>query len=177
MEEWSKQVFQAFEAVANQAEQWAGEWAESVTQQLEESANTMADWSEEIANQLDTHVAPEIEQWAEAAHHWLAPLEAAIAPGIERAADQLNTTINPLFERWATHLDDWAQQASIPVTQTLDPVVNQHAACIGCRHYHGHVYGGTMLVCAMYPYGPDQDRCPDWESTWIQPTSHDPGDF
>jgi hypothetical protein len=37
-----------------------------------------------------------------------------------------------------------------------------------CRHYHGQVYGGNLLVCAMHPYGPgeDVDTCPDLDSIW-----------
>jgi hypothetical protein len=33
--------------------------------------------------------------------------------------------------------------------------------CQGCQHYHGQVYGGTLLVCAMHPYGAEDDHCPD----------------
>lgn len=38
------------------------------------------------------------------------------------------------------------------------------ATCKGCCHYHGHVYGGNLFVCAMHPYGSTDDHCPDWES-------------
>lgn len=47
-----------------------------------------------------------------------------------------------------------AQRPSLP---------NQPAACQGCQHYHGRMYGGSMLVCGMHPYGVEDDRCPDWE--------------
>jgi hypothetical protein len=33
--------------------------------------------------------------------------------------------------------------------------------CQGCCHYHGRTYGGERLVCAMHPYGVDQDECGD----------------
>jgi hypothetical protein len=33
--------------------------------------------------------------------------------------------------------------------------------CQGCSHYHGHSYGGEQLICAMHPYGVDQDECGD----------------
>lgn len=38
------------------------------------------------------------------------------------------------------------------------------AACQGCRHYHGQIYGGNRLVCAMHPHGVADDRCPDWQT-------------
>jgi mannitol-specific phosphotransferase system IIBC component len=37
--------------------------------------------------------------------------------------------------------------------------------CQGCRHYHGRSYGGERLVCAMHPYGTDQDECADWQDS------------
>lgn len=36
--------------------------------------------------------------------------------------------------------------------------------CRGCRHYHGQVYGGNLLVCAMHPYGIEEEVCSDWEA-------------
>lgn len=35
-------------------------------------------------------------------------------------------------------------------------------ACLGCENFHGTVYGGNMFVCAMHPYGwQDDEDCPD----------------
>jgi hypothetical protein len=39
-----------------------------------------------------------------------------------------------------------------------------HPACVGCCHYHGRIYSGNLLVCAMHPYGWDDANCPDWEA-------------
>lgn len=36
------------------------------------------------------------------------------------------------------------------------------AACHGCAHYHGRIYGGTLLICAMHPYGVEDEQCLDW---------------
>jgi hypothetical protein len=33
--------------------------------------------------------------------------------------------------------------------------------CRGCCHYHGHSYGGEQLICAMHPYGVEQEECGD----------------
>ena len=46
----------------------------------------------------------------------------------------------------------------------VEPTPEKHAACVGCRHYHGQAYGGNLFICAMHPYGWDTDSCPDWES-------------
>jgi hypothetical protein len=39
------------------------------------------------------------------------------------------------------------------------------AACLGCCHYHGQTYGGTRLICAMHPYGTDDEHCVDWQES------------
>lgn len=42
-------------------------------------------------------------------------------------------------------------------------------ACRGCCNYHGRVYGGQLLVCAMHPYGVEVDHCPDWQTSACKP--------
>jgi len=58
------------------------------------------------------------------------------------------------------------ENASQPVMHTVEPILNNHPACVGCRNYHGQMYGGNVLVCGMHPYGWEGEQCPDWESTW-----------
>lgn len=45
--------------------------------------------------------------------------------------------------------------------QRLLPPDQTPQVCRGCCHYHGRTYGGERLVCAMHPYGVDQDECGD----------------
>jgi hypothetical protein len=40
--------------------------------------------------------------------------------------------------------------------------------CEGCCYYHGQTYGGNHLVCAMHPYGVENDTCPDWQATAVE---------
>ncbi len=35
--------------------------------------------------------------------------------------------------------------------------------CQTCENYHGEIYGGNSLVCAIHPYGLIGADCPDWE--------------
>jgi hypothetical protein len=44
------------------------------------------------------------------------------------------------------------------------PTAKQYPACQNCQHYHGYRYGEHVLVCAMHPYGWEDEQCPDWES-------------
>ncbi|MBG1260171.1 hypothetical protein [Nostoc commune] len=36
--------------------------------------------------------------------------------------------------------------------------------CRGCKHFHGVVYNGVTLNCAVHPRGWQGDKCPDWQS-------------
>jgi hypothetical protein len=82
------------------------------------------------------------------------------------AVDQLMTdAIEPILEAYLG-LEVFIEEATQPVVQTVQPILDEYPACIGCRHFHGQVYGGNPLICAMYPYGPDSETCPDWQSTW-----------
>ena len=46
----------------------------------------------------------------------------------------------------------------------VEPSCDTLPACMGCRNYHGQVYGNSLLVCGMHPYGRGEDKyCPDWE--------------
>lgn len=49
------------------------------------------------------------------------------------------------------------------VNQTRVETPRVPATCRGCCHYHGHTYGGHLLVCAMHPYGVEEEHCPDWQ--------------
>lgn len=37
------------------------------------------------------------------------------------------------------------------------------SSCVGCKNYHGEIYGGNQLICGMHPYGWDDQDCPDFE--------------
>lgn len=58
---------------------------------------------------------------------------------------------------------DLQEETDLMLTPYISPSPLVHKACMGCRHYHGHVYGGQLLVCGMHPYGWEGDRCPDWQ--------------
>lgn len=36
--------------------------------------------------------------------------------------------------------------------------------CRGCKHFHGVVYNGVLLNCAVHPKGSSDDKCPDWQT-------------
>ena len=36
--------------------------------------------------------------------------------------------------------------------------------CRICKHYHGQIYGGVELVCAVHPNGYSGDSCSDYQA-------------
>ncbi|MGJ3251146.1 MAG: hypothetical protein ACFE0J_08445 [Elainellaceae cyanobacterium] len=47
------------------------------------------------------------------------------------------------------------------VRQPVYPVYSAPDTCHGCQYYYGQAFGGIQLICAMHPYGPDNDACLD----------------
>lgn len=46
--------------------------------------------------------------------------------------------------------------------------------CWTCANRYGQAHGGNLLVCGIYPYGPEGDHCPDFEAP--QPSSREKAD-
>lgn len=145
-----------FETIAQEINQLF----EDVGRDLSEAADSLLNFSEEVAEEvehsleeIDQMMAPKLAQWDEQLMQWVDPLLQTVW-GIEATIDR----------------------AVEPVTHTVEPWLNQHPVCMGCRHYHGQEYGGNLLVCAMHPYGVEEgvDSCADKEPvTWSFPRSNE----
>ncbi len=88
---------------------------------------------------------------------------------LETVIDEFEETVDAYLEPiygWLDEVDDLLVNTSRPFTQTVTPVLHEHPACVGCSNYHGENYGGNILVCAMHPYGVEEQSCSDWESVW-----------
>ncbi|WP_164674468.1 hypothetical protein [Spirulina subsalsa] len=130
------------------------------------AAMPMEDWSKEFWEMFDT-VTQEIEQFV----NEVGEVAEAIALEVQEVVE---TELDQWFESFVTPLlfpfedpPDWAEfpdhELDLLFTEQVSPSLDQHPACIGCQHYHGQVYNGTLLVCAMHPYGSDTPTCPDWD--------------
>lgn len=152
MDDWQQDWLKTFETIANDV----GQLFEDMGRDIAEATDALLNFSEEIAEdveqtlvQIDEAIAPKLDQFDEQMTEWLDPVLQAMF-GFGSAIDQ----------------------AVEPVTHTVEPWLNQHPVCVGCRHYHGQEYGGNMLVCGMHPYGvlDGADSCPDKEAiTWSLP--------
>ena len=133
-------------------EQIGNFWFE-VAQDVTEVANTVGVVSEEMVLQLcDTTITIE-----NSVTEWLIPV--------------LDSLLG---------LNGFLEETVDPLRQTVEPWMQQHPVCVGCRHYHGQIYGGTLLVCGMHPYGmaAGVETCPDREANrWLPPTLNSSGFF
>jgi len=116
--------------------------------------------------QLITEVTKDMEEmidvFVEASEGFVEQIEAAIPPDLEQ---RINDFFDPILEAYLG-FEVTVEESVQPVVNTVEPLLNEHPTCVGCRHYHGQSYNGVMLVCGMHPYGCETEECPDWESTW-----------
>lgn len=125
-----------FDTIADQIEGFLIDVAQDVT----DAMNDFVEFSEEMSMQLNTTFVDEIEQ-------------------------SITVLVSPILEAYfgiGGAIEDITQ----PVTQTVEPMLKQHPACVGCRHFHGQYYGDNLLVCGMHPYGMEAgvETCPDKEA-------------
>ncbi len=136
MEDWSKEFSEMLEMMVNEVDQFFTD----VAKDIGEVVDAFLDASEAMAEQVQTVLSTEVEQ-------------------------RLEELIDPILEAYLG-IELVVEETAQPMIHTVEPFLNDRPACVGCRHYHGQVYGGTMLVCGMHPYGWESDKCPDWQSTW-----------
>jgi hypothetical protein len=79
--------------------------------------------------------------------------------------EALDGYLEPVFD-WLDEIEEIISDTSRPFIVTVTPALQDHPVCVGCCNYHGEAYGGNVLVCAMHPYGIEDESCPDWESVW-----------
>jgi hypothetical protein len=108
-----------------------------------------------------------MEDWQQ---DWAKTVEAA-AQGIEKFFQEVSQDLGEATLTLMEFTDEMAEemqlldQLSDFTSPTMEPLLDQHPVCEGCRHYHGHVYNGTPFICAMHPYGivDGADHCADKE--------------
>ncbi|UBF25759.1 hypothetical protein K9N68_30120 [Kovacikia minuta CCNUW1] len=138
MENWSVDFSKMLEAMVKEVEQFLTDTAKDIS----EAVDAFVEASEEIVAQMQTTFEAEIEP-------------------------RINEFLDPILEAYLG-FEIVVEETTQPVVRSIEPFLNEHPACVGCRHYHGQSYGGTMLVCGMHPYGWEGEKCPDWQSTWLE---------
>jgi len=139
MDNWQQDWGLMLETIARDVEQFVNEVARGV----DDAVESLIDFSEAALEQMEEAIAPQLDVLDREMQGWFEPL-----------VDLVVTLETSLMDTTA------------PITHTVDPIFNEHPACVGCRNYHGQTYNGVMFVCGMYPYGWEGEQCPDWESVW-----------
>lgn len=133
----------------------------------------MEDWHKDFGNLLDSATL-EVEKFFIGFTQDFTEFLDGVAEVYEEVFDQIQDSILTEFEQTFRDVvepildtyidfDDSFTDIYYPGSQRVDPLANNHPACVGCHHYHGQVHGGNLLVCGMHPYGWDNQECPDWE--------------
>ncbi|MGL5080456.1 MAG: hypothetical protein ACRC8A_03120 [Microcoleaceae cyanobacterium] len=135
MEEWSRDFFEAVEAVAVEVDKFfriAGE-------EFQAMVNELAKVSEEVTQEVQERIIPGLDGY-------------------------FAEIVEPVLEIYLNLDLDLMDEGFEPFVSYVHPSSTQYSACRGCQYYHGQVYGGSLLVCAMHPHGVEEETCPDWES-------------
>lgn len=123
----------------------------------------MEEWSKSVFEVLES-VADMVDEFflgvTEMVESFADDVQNTVVADIDQSLQDL---FEPIIEIYA-ELEELVGEADEAFTYPVEPTVEKHPACMGCRHYHGQVYGGNLFVCAMHPYGWETEDCPDWES-------------
>jgi hypothetical protein len=134
MEDWSKDFFEVMENAVAEVEHFFTDMSEEFVEMLEVLAKISEEFTEQVQNNLISEVDGYFNEFLE--------------PIIEICRD-----FEPEFD-----------EIDLSMVTYVDPSPTQQPACRGCTNYHGQVYGGNLLVCAMHPTGVESESCPDWET-------------
>lgn len=141
MEDWSKELFEVMENAASEVEHFFSDMSE----EFAEMVDVLAKMSEEFTEQIQNNLIDDIDGY------------------FIEFDGYLNELIEPIIEVYRDFDSNIGDIDSSFVTY-VDPSPTQQPACRGCSNYHGQVYGGNLLVCAMHPTGVESESCVDWES-------------
>ncbi len=141
MEDWSKDFFEVMENAASEVEHFFSEMNEDFAEMVDVLAKMSEEFTEEIQNNLIKDIDGYFSEFD----------------------GYFNELIEPIIEIYREFEPDFDEIDSSFVTY-VDPSPTQQSACRGCSNYHGQVYGGNLLVCAMHPTGVESESCADWEA-------------
>ena len=138
--------------------------------QLQQNANEAAEASGRALTKIAQRSEQMVEQWVDSSIEIVEIAEKSIEDNLAPALIQINEQVESALDAGEDfvhgQVTPWLERVTAPIANTINPLVQDHPVCVGCRHYHGANYGNEMLVCGMHPYGPDEEHCPDWESVW-----------
>ena len=132
------------------------EFCQNITKTLETFTEEVSEGLETFAEQLESMAisSPEIEEFLQELWEPVVEIYIEIEDFILEDLDEDDIFVDEY---------DVPNDIDLYINPKVEPTSANNPACIGCQHYHGRVYEGNLLVCAMHPYGWDDENCPDWE--------------
>ncbi len=149
MEDWQKEFWTTLEQLSCEVEQFFQEVGQIIEEFTEQVEGELLTGIEEL---VETLLASILETETEMAQED-SPRQ---QPEQESSPPEELPEHYPLQELQELFDEDFFNP-KMEATQDNNP------ACIGCAHYHGRIYGGTLLVCGTHPYGWEDGNCPDWQ--------------
>ncbi len=134
MEDWSKSIVEAIETVVLDMEKFFTD----LTEEFNEMFGDLTKLSEEITDEVQNKILPELDEC-------------------------MNEIFEPILDLYFDLDIDTEGEHFDPFVTYVQPTETEQPACRGCKHYHGQIYGGNLLVCGMHPMGAEAETCSDWE--------------
>jgi hypothetical protein len=140
---------------------WQDEWLKQIEKSVEKTAADMevffaevGQTTELLVDEVAENVGSFLEQfnpsWAEEVEDFIHNFVDVIVT----TSDEIDAALS---NEWDNFVDDDFTSVSYHT-----PSAESHPACLNCANYHGQVYNGNLLVCAMHPNGYEDTTCPDW---------------
>ncbi|MEL7418885.1 MAG: hypothetical protein AAGK10_09970, partial [Cyanobacteria bacterium J06555_3] len=129
---------------------WQDEW----WKQIEKTATEMETFFTEVGETTELLVDEVTENVGSFFEQFQVGFGEEVEDFVRNFVDVIITTSDDIeaafFDEWDGFVDDDFDFTSISYHT---PSAQSHPACIGCANYHGHIYNGNLLVCAMHPQG------------------------
>ena len=144
MNDWHDEWWKQLQKTAAEVENFFAEVGEATELAVDEIVDEVSDNLGTFLEQFQLDIFEEVDSFIE-----------DLVDVIITTGDEIDAAIS---EEWENFSDE-----DFTIISYHQPSAQSHPACINCVNYHGQVYNGNLLVCAMHPYGSDDNNCPDWE--------------
>lgn len=142
MEDWQKEWWEKLEKTAAEMEEFLVDVGEAAESFVDEVGETVVSFVGQLQETVGIEVDSFFQDFFEA---------------ISEDRDDFESYIWDDLDDFVDFNDDEFMGIG-----SQQPTAENNPACINCANYHGKIYNGNLLVCAMHPYGWEDRNCPDW---------------
>lgn len=139
------------------------DWQKDWWQQVEKTTVSIERFFQDITEAVETFSEEVTEAFEELGEHLQNTVVVEVDTLVDDFIDIVSETSIEFESSFWEDIDSLVNDDFVDITLET-PGEDNHAACVGCRNYHGQAYNGQILVCGMHPYGVEDNYCPDWEA-------------